>query len=584
MAAIEEALRSRRRTVLLAIVAGSVLVRIAYFVALSRGPCLSEHRWPQWDMEFFQRWAQAIASGDWLTAQPLHPFHPWHEDVAAAYLEGLPADTPQESPAEVWNRWYGGTRFHQEPLYPYLMGITYFFLGADPRWIFAWQMLAGIGSNVLVYLLARRCFGDVVGTLAGALAVLFAPALYYELILLRTALTGFLSLAIALAVLRALEGDSPRRWLLTGILSGLGILLQSFLGLLPAGAAAFLALERRRRRGLVLTCLGALAAGVALPLLPLLARNLAVGAPPLGLTSVGAVTFVCSNAADIDPGAGFVVSRYTARVMAASEGRLGRAVVDTLRTHPSAWSVLRLLARKLAALTHWYEIPNNTNFYFFRLHAGVLRLLPVTFTLVGPLGLLGLVVAVPEFRRCRVLYLLAAVCAAPMLAFYVLSRFRAPFALALLPFAALAIVRTFGWLRTGRLAVGLASTAAALCLAAWTSRPLPPGRPLIRTQDHSVTYEIYYERLADEAEERGDACGVADVLGEFLRLTPGTVTRLSPLDPPRTRSEALFAGWYGAIHRRRADALRRCGRTQEAAEEQGRADVLDALYAAGAAP
>src|SRR5262245_30579583 len=222
MGLIEETLRRRRRAVLLAIVLGSALVRISYVVALSRGPCLWEHRWPQWDMEFFHRWAEDIAGGDWLTARPLHPRHPWHEDVATAYLEGLPREQRSASADQVWERWYGGARFHQEPLYPYLVALTYFFLDADPRFVFAWQLLLGIASNVLVYLLARRCFGDLVATLAGALAVLFAPALYYELILLRTAATGFLSLAIALALLAAQDRGSARRWLLAGVLAGAG--------------------------------------------------------------------------------------------------------------------------------------------------------------------------------------------------------------------------------------------------------------------------------------------------------------------------------------------------------------------------
>src|SRR5262245_23185218 len=336
MASIEESLKRRRRTVLLGIVLGSALVRIAYFVALSRGPCVWEHRWPQWDMEFFHRWAEGIAAGDWLTARPLHPRHPWHEDVAAAYLQGLPEGRrAAESVNKIWERWYGGTRFHQEPLYAYLVALTYFFLGADPRFVFGWQMLLGIASNVLVYLLARRAFGDLVATLAGAFAVLFAPALYYELILLRSALTGFVSLAIALTLQRAFDHPSARRWLVAGALSGAGITLQSSLVLLPAGAGALLALDHRRRPRVLLASLGALAAGVLAPLLPVLARNLAVGAPPLGLTSVAAVTFVCSNASDIDPGAGFVVSRYTAKVMGASDGRLGRAVIETLWTHDS---------------------------------------------------------------------------------------------------------------------------------------------------------------------------------------------------------------------------------------------------------
>ena len=80
-------------------------------------------------------------------------------------------------------KWAGGSTFYQEPLYAYLMAVTYKIFGGDHRWVFLWQLVLGVLTNVLIYLLARRMFGDLVGTVAGALAVLCSPMMFYELIL-----------------------------------------------------------------------------------------------------------------------------------------------------------------------------------------------------------------------------------------------------------------------------------------------------------------------------------------------------------------------------------------------------------------
>ena len=66
-----------------------------------------------------------------------------------------------------------------------LVGLTYWLGGPDPRWIFAWQMLLGMASNLLVYLVTRRCFGDLAATLAGFMAALCGVTLYFEAVLVR---------------------------------------------------------------------------------------------------------------------------------------------------------------------------------------------------------------------------------------------------------------------------------------------------------------------------------------------------------------------------------------------------------------
>jgi hypothetical protein len=546
-------------------------------------------------MEFFDRWARQIEAGDWLTSQPLHPYHHWHASVAAAYFERHLDDplsrqfvaAPNREAADavsrqLWTEWYGGTQFHQEPLYAYLIALTYRVLGANVRWVFAWQMILGVGTNVLIYALARRFMGDLVAVVTALLAVGCAPSLYYELILLRTTAVTFATLAIAWTAVWALERSSTRRWLLAGAVFGLGLLLQTLLAAMVAAAFCVLVVdERKQPRNLVRTVASA-ALGIAIVLAPVVIRNRIVGAPMLGLSSVGAVTFVASNAVDNVPDAGFFVSRYTADVMGRTNGSFLPAIVETLRTHASFGSFAHLMAGKVAALWQWYEIPNNTNFYFYRLHASILRVLPVTWTIVGPLGLLGLCLALPAFRRFFWLYLIVAASALPLIVFYVLSRFRAPLLVALLPFAAFAAVTIVDWLLSGnRLKAGLAIVAGTL-LGVWMARPLPPGHPLIRIQDHSVTYEIYYRLRATEAENAGDWKRAANELADFLRLEPEEIRRVNAAAPPRDASVRSFVERYGRIHLRYADDLDKAGSHDEATRQRDRSRELLAMAAPGA--
>lgn len=200
---------AHRRWILAVVVAVSLAVRIVYFVELSDGPCVEFHRWEQLDMHWFDTWARHVASsGDWLSEKIDQPFHSWHKTIADAYFRRNPEEAKvlaQEAAAGgggasaarlLWRRWHGGRRFYQEPLYPYLIAATYELLGADVRWVFAWQMLLGVATSVLVLLTARLYFGEA----AGGLAALASPLLYYEMLLLRETSIVFAQAALVYGI------------------------------------------------------------------------------------------------------------------------------------------------------------------------------------------------------------------------------------------------------------------------------------------------------------------------------------------------------------------------------------------------
>lgn len=585
-------LKRRRGTVVASIVVVSVLLRLVYLFQALDGPLASLHRSPMSDMHFNHVWAERISTGDLLGAQPLHPLHQWHEDLAAQHFARHPeleAALRVEvrdrgdgaSPARLlWNRWYGGNAFHQEPVYAHLLATTYAVFGTDVRPMLVLQLLAGVLGNVLVHWIAQRYFGSLVGAVAGALAVLCGPLLYYEMLLLRDSLVALAGLWLVFLTQRAVDRPTMSRWLAAGAGFGLVLQLKSslviLLGMVLLGMAAIYRSDARR----LLVRSGAVLVAVAAVLLPAVVRNVAVGAPPFTLSSVGAITFVGANTADYGrsggiPGDFFVSPRHAAEIMGRTEGRFLPAVREALATHDGVASYVRQLGGKLAAILWWYEIPNNTNFYYFMLHAPVLRLLPVTFAMVGPLALVGIALAAPGVRRSWPLFALVAANGIVLLAFGVFSRLRLPLVAPLLPFAAFALVRWTGWIAARRIAPVAFVTSAVALLALFAGRPLPEGQPVIRPSDYSAAYIAWYGPRIDEAYRRGDPCAAAEVYAESLRYEPEAVRRIDGAGSIRFPHEAQLAAIFRKAHDRRIAALERC--RERVRDERERLHLLDEI-------
>lgn len=462
------------------LLAASALVRAEYFREIEKSPLILQHKWDQSDMHFFDAWAAVIASGDWLTNRALHPYHSGHRAVAEAYFQDHPTGEPVgTSPAAgdadargraLWDRWNGGKTFHQEPLYPYLLGLTRVVAGPDVRWAFAWQLLAGVCTVLLVHLISRRLFGELVGLVAGMLAVLCGPLLYYELVLVRDSLIVTAGMLVVLLIERSGQDEACWTWGLVGAACGVTVLLRSTNLIYCLGVGLVLLVRRRTSARAALTVSTAFAASVVLAVSPALVRNVRVGAPMFSLASTATITFIDSNAEDYAPETGFHTSRHAAQIMSATDGRLLPAVAATLATHDGAASYLSQLWRKFETVWCWYEVPNNTNFYYYRLHSHMLRVLPVTFAAIGPLGVVGLILARGRRQVAWPLYLLVAMNVVVMLAFYVISRLRLPLLVALIPFAALTIERLVVWSSRGRMVpIALSSTSIAV-LAIWMWR------------------------------------------------------------------------------------------------------------------
>lgn len=458
--------RDATRSLKWALVALALLVRIVHLAHVQPGPAFEYHKsFHESDMYMFDQWAQRIVAGDILGRDVYHPLNGWQ--VASA-------------PLERWREWYGDRpTFYKAPLYAYLIAGLYALFGDAMLPLALLQIGAAAVSVWLLFGITERLWGREPAFFASLLFAIYAPAIHFDVLMLRGPWIVLVSLLATRELVRLSEGPSPRTAILLGMLVGLSLLInEGFLTvpplvllalplLLPAGAG------RLRVAGLVLLAM-------AVTLAPLVARNLAVGAPAFKLAVTGSTVYAVFNSAASSPY--FFEARAAAFVpiMAESGNSLGRAVLACLRSFPSAADVVTFYLRKASGLAIPFENPDNANFYYVALGDPVLAVLPAYGVLL-PLALTGLPLALRRWRTLVPLFPYAVSLLVSILVAIPLSRYRVTLAVFLMPLAGLALGEGLEAVRRrsyGRLAAGLALVAAAAGAgAAWQSRVVFGGHP-----------------------------------------------------------------------------------------------------------
>ena len=560
---------TRRRKVLGVLLALAVVLRVFAFCELADSPIADSYRFNQMDMAYFERWAAWIANDDLLGRQPAHPRHQWHSLVAQAHfithpelLDGksfldLNKEQKMAAVTDIWNRWYGGTRYHQEPLYPYLIAAVYT-VTQELRFVYLLQMVAGALTIGLLFGVTRRVFGDLAGVLAAGTALGFGPLIHYEMSLLRCSLITMTGLAVVWVAQSLRERPRSRHrvpWLFAfGCLVGLATALKATYAVVACGLLAGVYWPRRREGSAIARELAPICLGAALCLSPVIVRNIIVGAPVLGLSSVAAVTFAGSNFSGYVPKLGwfpFDHPESLAAIMAEGEGRFLATVAATLGTHPSIESYLALLWEKLAQVFHWVELPNNTNFYYSCQHSIVLTVQRhlVAAWWILPLALVGGAVSWRQRRRVGGLTWYAVCCLAPLIVLYTLSRFRVPFVVAMLPFAAfgcLFLADVLRQRRYGTTAVGLIFVVG---LAGAMLRPRHITTPLIDLGCYVNAARYHYLPEVNRALSMKDHEAATRTLERLFAHAPPYVRKHDPSLVPKTDATAAALEFFAELYR-----------------------------------
>jgi 4-amino-4-deoxy-L-arabinose transferase-like glycosyltransferase len=435
----------------LAIVAVALAVRIVYFLQFATSP-LVVSLGP--DDSYYLDWAKRIAAGDWL----------------------------------------GSEVFEQGPLYPYLLGLLFALLGEVSGLVYLLQLLSGVLLCLLIYDAAERLFNSSTAAVAGLLAALYGPFVFYECMVMKSFLSPLLTALVLWSAVRYRQ-DRQLRWLwLAGAAVGLASLVQEnhilLLGPLAVWAWQFSRGTCEASRSLVRVAIPLLAA--ALCIAPVTLRNWIVGRELVLVTAGGGEVFYMAHGPAARPfynPPDFVVAapgeehedfrrealRRTGQELSRGEASrywFGQGVREIFADLPRS---LKLTVQKAAVLLGDYDVPDSQSYAATRVFVPLLKLLP-SFGCVGGLALVGAALSLQTWRQHWLPASMVAVFAVSILLTYNFGRMRLGMMPAVIVQAGYAVVWIAGAMGDPRRRiVGAAAAAAAIGLSAAMFYPLLAG-------------------------------------------------------------------------------------------------------------
>jgi tetratricopeptide (TPR) repeat protein/4-amino-4-deoxy-L-arabinose transferase-like glycosyltransferase len=386
-------------------------VRIAYTLASRQSPFF-DHL--DLDSRFYDLWAKDIAGGNWI----------------------------------------GDDVFFMGPLYSYFLAVIYKVAGPGLMTVKIVQgVLGGLTAGV-TYLLGREYFGVVPGLVAGFIAALYVPFIFYDNSILFPVLATLLNTLMLYFLARGVLRSDSRAFVVAGLFAGLSAAGNASVLVFGPFAVGFLLLKGGGRVGVRLRKAVLFVLGVAIVVGPITVRNLAVGHDFVPLTSnAGINLYIGNNEAatgayvkpeglDIytDPSGRKIAEAAVGRQLKPSEVSAywaGRAF-DYIKSHPE--ESLSNLVRKLFLFWSVYEVPQIEHLPFEKRYSWLLRMPSPSYGLVCPLGILGMILALRRRREAWLLFLFVMSYAFTIVAFFVVARYRLPAVPALMVFAGYAVV------------------------------------------------------------------------------------------------------------------------------------------------
>jgi hypothetical protein len=369
------------------------------------------------------------------------------------------------------------------------------------------QILMDAATTVLIAAVARRLFSAPVALGAAALYALYGTAVFYSASVLPVTLS-VLSLSLAVAAVLAAADGPPARWLWAGAALGLFFLTRPN-GIVLLPVVAWWMWGRSRRPAPLL------AAGLAIVLAPFSARSIVNGTGPSPFPVNGGINFYIGNSPEAHgryahvPNVTDKPGEQVQTSIAEASRRAGRPLdargassfwfqeaFDWMRREPGTAFALTL--RKAATFFRAEEPPLNVSYDFAREEIPFLRA-TIGLGLILPLALLGIGATLADGQRRRDghgVFLLGVLFAyaASVVAFFLADRYRLPVVPLLAIFAAhgasvvLAQCRSR---RPARIALSLAALGAAALFADYPFAALGYDKDGL---DHVKLSDVYIGR------------------------------------------------------------------------------------------
>jgi len=356
--------------------------------------------------------------------------------------------------------WIGDRTFYQAPFYPYFLALLYTIGGRDFILVRIAQILIGSASCVLLASAGARFFNQKTGLVAGGLLALYAPAVFFDL-LLQKAILGMFFMCLLLFLLSRTTGQpgsqrQPGTWLLIGVcLACFALVRENALILIPAVGVWMIMAFRSDGWQQVFVKGLLLGVGLCLVFLPVTMRNYVVGGEFVLTTSqLGPNFYIGNNSAAtgfyeplVEGHSDWKFERSDAKELAeaalgeeltpnqVSDYWLGEAIKD-MRDNPLGW--LKLMGKKWLLVWNSTETGDSESIYAHYRFSRLLSLLGQVFQfgVLLPVAILGICLSWRNRKHVWGLVWLWMCFAGSVALFFVFARYRHPMNAITLLFAA----------------------------------------------------------------------------------------------------------------------------------------------------
>ncbi|MBN2446246.1 MAG: tetratricopeptide repeat protein [Phycisphaerae bacterium] len=429
----------------------------------------------------------------------------WHLSGQASHNPMFNTPTLDEGQHDEWARLIasgaglGAKPFFRAPLYYYALAGLYAIAGPN---VAVARFLGCVIGALSCYLIARMgaaLGGFRTGLVAGLIAAVYWPMIYFDDLLLTVVLEVFFNTLMLLLLVYAMQRKSAWLFFMAGIVWGLSAITRpTVLTIAPLmllwvwfGSGG----KWPRLRGFSNALL--VLAGAVLVIAPVTIRNRVVGGEWALIATSGGINFCMGNNPESDGMSATIPGLRSSLAAGTEDWRLvaslelghmpteqeasrywGHRAVEWITSDPAAWA--KLLMRKFRLFWSPVEITNNMPIRFFAGLSPSSALYWIGFPIVACLGLAGLVSLRGSWRLWLLPVLFMVATMLTVIAFFCPGRFRLPAAPVLILLTAQGLVWLPGvWRRRSFRELG--AYVGIACLAAIFLATNPPERrPYLR--------------------------------------------------------------------------------------------------------
>jgi 4-amino-4-deoxy-L-arabinose transferase-like glycosyltransferase len=359
--------------------------------------------------------------------------------------------------------WIGTDVFEMSPGYPYFLGVMYWLFGSGFEVSHIANAVLGALAVLFIWLLGRIVFGWREALVAAGFAALYPMFLYTGGDLLSENLQVTLNAIMLVCLCAGIK--RPRWWLFlaAGAMLGLSALCRP--NVLLFAPVAVLCIAATRLDGVLWRSIAVRSATVAigaiLMVAPATIRNWHVAGDPVLITAHGGMNFYIGNNSEAIgrfkiptwiPDTRFDNPRRQSDFAKEyAESKVGRTLKPSeVSSYWSgmAWEWIRqnpgkaisLAGRKFYLLLSSNEVGDQRQLHLDAAYSWVLRMPFPTFIVVVPLGVLGLALTLPRWRRVLTVDAFLVSQVAALIIIYTSARYRLPMMPAIMTLAGFAAV------------------------------------------------------------------------------------------------------------------------------------------------